>query len=130
MPPPVACPVIVLTLLMLVTEVTITSPFRPKFRGVAPAITAAAEAGKLVPRDARFEPSLDRPAITCRELIARLKPTTTHRRTSTRPTMRAKSIDASPELAAVIFVRPESRCCEHAMLLLPTLYCPEEMAHS
>jgi hypothetical protein len=44
--------------------------------------------------------------------------------------MRANSIAAWPELAAVIFVRHELRCSDHFMLLSPILYCPEEMAHS
>src|SRR5580700_528113 len=115
---------------MLVTEVMITSPLLLKFNGESPAITAAAEADKVVPRDARLEPCLDRPVMTCSSWIARLKSTTMQKRTSIRPAMRANSTAAWPDSAAAIFLPTEpGRRAYFISLLLPSSCCQEEKAH-
>src|SRR5580704_17416271 len=130
MPPSDTWPVMVKTRLRLATEVMITSPFLLRFNGASPAITAAAESDKVVPRDARLEPCMDRPAITCTTWIARPKSITMQNRTSIRAAMRANSSAAWPDSAAatLLHTEPQGRKC--FMTLPPTTwYCREEKVH-
>src|ERR1700730_12094744 len=103
---------------MLMTDVTITSPLRLKSKGASPATTAAAESDKVFPRDARFEPCLVRPIITCLQLRARPKSTNANIRRRISVATIANSNAAWPDLFAMTFVPTES-CRDAAISLLP-----------